>query len=330
MLDTLMTISLLSLFMIPIGLIWLITSFVMKKRKAIPIILITAGMLFFLTGIISYNTWNKTQPVSEKTGNYTIYPIKISKVKINDNNWEIYGSTEAPNGSRVFATTFNSENYYYLKQLVDTDLYNVNVKNHKYKITINPIDATDDTSYNKTKKIPVYIVAIGNYDGNSKISSRTKKVIKKHFGPAKFHLTTSQIAYYNSLNDNDDSNSSSSATDSDSKLSEQSNSSSVDKDASSAFSKSVSALAKNIGNSNNLSISAKVSDNGASVVYYVPESASSMSKDDKSTLASDLIPRTDKLADMCSVDQPTDIYIQTADTYKTIAKTTLTGGTKVY
>lgn len=272
---------------------------------------------------------NSSKTLKANTANIT--KSSVGSGIVNQHDWKLSGTTDAPDGSKVIVYSDDSNTNIATSQNENW----AKVKNGKFTAYVDPITVISDGSndnYTTSKKYTIHTAALSNYSKKKTVSlsKKASKLVKKSAKTYTITLSSAQAAYYNSLNDNNDSNSSSSTADSDSELSEQSNSSSVDKDASSAFSKSVSALAKNIGNSNNLSISAKVSDNGASVVYYVPESASSMSKDDKSTLASDLIPRTDKLADMCSVDQPTDIYIQTADTYKTIAKTTLTGGTKVY
>ena len=272
---------------------------------------------------------NSSKTLKANTANIT--KSSVGSGIVNQHDWKLSGTTDAPDGSKVIVYSDDSNTNIATSQNENW----AKVKNGKFTAYVDPITVISDGSndnYTTSKKYTIHTAALSNYSKKKTVSlsKKASKLVKKSAKTYTITLSSAQAAYYNSLNDNNDSNSSSSTADSDSELSEQSNSSSVDKDASSAFSKSVSALAKNIGNSNNLSISAKVSDNGASVVYYVPESASSMSKDDKSTLASDLIARTDKLADMCSVDQPTDIYIQTADTYKTIAKTTLTGGTKVY
>lgn len=272
---------------------------------------------------------NSSKTLKANTANIT--KSSVGSGIVNQHDWKLSGTTDAPDGSKIIVYSDDSNTNIATSQNENW----AKVKNGKFTAYVDPITVISDGSndnYTTSKKYTIHTAALSNYSKKKTVSlsKKASKLVKKSAKTYTITLSSAQAAYYNSLNDNNDSNSSSSTADSDSELSEQSNSSSVDKDASSAFSKSVSELAKNIGNSNNLPISAKVSDNGASVVYYVPESASSMSKDDKSTLASDLIPRTDKLADMCSVDQPTDIYIQTADTYKTIAKTTLTGGTKVY
>lgn len=98
-----------------------------------------------------------------------------------------------------------------------------------------------------------------------------------------------------------------------------------------AFEQSVNKLATNasskLGISN--SISTKFNNKDSEVTFYLPDSATSLSKKDKKTIATYLFSRTEKLAALSDVDAPTTQFIQTKD-YDNVARTTITDGIKVY
>ncbi|WP_367294837.1 hypothetical protein [Levilactobacillus yonginensis] len=98
-----------------------------------------------------------------------------------------------------------------------------------------------------------------------------------------------------------------------------------------AFEQSVNELATNasskLGISN--SISAKFNNKDSEVTFYLPDSATSLSKKDKKTIATYLFSHTEKLAALSDIDAPTTQFIQTKD-YDNIARTTVTGGIKIY
>lgn len=96
------------------------------------------------------------------------------------------------------------------------------------------------------------------------------------------------------------------------------------------FEKSVKELARNTGkNFFNETLKVKFNDEDSEVTFYIPDDSTALSKEDKNKIATYLFNRTDKLAAISDVESPTTKFIQTYD-YNTIARTTITGGIKVY
>lgn len=153
-----------------------------------------------------------------------VYDTKITKVTTDDTgDWTIKGTTKAPSGTKVYATTaVKSDESYGTNSGSNLDQTTWSkVKNGKFTISVEPLTLSDSTSYKAGKKFKVYIFAAKGgiksfIDSNSTkpLSNKSMQKVSKTATKRTLVLTKSQVKYLNSLDSNSSASSSSSSSDS--------------------------------------------------------------------------------------------------------------------
>lgn len=132
--------------------------------------------------------------------NNDIYKVDVTKVTSDDGDWIIEGTTKAPDGSRIIATSpsgmATGEN-----TATTEDDSSVKVEDGKFTTHIDPIDVMDTDNAKKGKKAKVYLFAVTNYKkkNDDMIPKRLLKTYKSNFDLIDLSLSSKQAKYFNDL-----------------------------------------------------------------------------------------------------------------------------------
>lgn len=210
------------------------------SSKKLWLMIFSAIIVLFLL-VVVFGLSGKKSSARSKSGE-TVYKVKVSSVKVDDmSNWEIKGTTNAPDGAKLFAT-YGDE--------TDSDSFGVNaavsksttswskVVNGKFTMLVDPLTLHYESKYKSGETIKAFLFAVtklsgsvSKYSVDPKISSSLKTAIAKSIKTTSLKMSSSQADYYNKLG-NSDSSSSSSATVESSSTAQSSSSSSSDDPAS--------------------------------------------------------------------------------------------------
>lgn len=183
-------------------------------------VLISVAVLAILLIITIVVAFNKNRSKVTTNSGQTIYKVKVTSTKVNDmSDWEIKGTTSAPDGAKLFATygdETNSEEYG-INAASSTALTSwATVHNGKFTMIVSPLDLHYEQKYKSEKSMNAYLFAVtglkgklSGYDIEPKISSALKSAIAKNVKKTNLNLSSSQASYYNSLGTSDDESSSS-------------------------------------------------------------------------------------------------------------------------
>lgn len=188
-------------------------------------LVVVAAVIILLILIVSVLGLSSKNTTAHAKSGQTVYKLKISSVKVDDmSNWEIKGTTSAPDGAKLFAT-YGDE--------TDSDSFGVNaavsksttswskVVNGKFTMLVDPLTLHYESNYKSGEKIKAYLFAITKLSGDvskysvePKISSSLKTAISKSIKATSLEMSSSQADYYNKLGNSDSSSSSSSTAES--------------------------------------------------------------------------------------------------------------------
>lgn len=132
--------------------------------------------------------------------NNDIYKVDVTKVTSDDGDWIIEGTTKAPDGSRIIATSpsdmATGEN-----TATTEDDSSVKVEDGKFTTYIDPIDVMDTDNAKKGKKAKLYLFAVTNYKkkNDDMIPKRLLKTYKSNFDLIDLSLSSKQAKYFNDL-----------------------------------------------------------------------------------------------------------------------------------
>lgn len=132
--------------------------------------------------------------------NNDIYKADVTKVTSDDGDWIVEGTTKAPDGSRIIATSpsdmATGEN-----TATTEDDSSVKVEDGKFTTHIDPIDVMDTDSAKKGKKAKLYLFAVTNYKkkNDDMIPKRLLKTYKSNFDLIDLSLSSKQAKYFNDL-----------------------------------------------------------------------------------------------------------------------------------
>lgn len=132
--------------------------------------------------------------------NNDIYKVDVTKVNSDDGDWIVEGTTKAPDGSRIIATSpsdmATGEN-----TATTEDDSSVKVEDGKFTTHINPIDVMDTNNAKKGKKAKLYLFAVTNYKkkNDDMIPKRLLKTYKSNFDLIDLSLSSKQAKYLNDL-----------------------------------------------------------------------------------------------------------------------------------
>lgn len=132
--------------------------------------------------------------------NNDIYKVDVTKVNSDDGDWIVEGTTKAPDGSRIIATSpsdmATGEN-----TATTEDDSSVKVEDGKFTTHIDPIDVMDTDNAKKGKKAKLYLFAVTNYKkkNDDMIPKRLLKTYKSNFDLIDLSLSSKQAKYFNDL-----------------------------------------------------------------------------------------------------------------------------------
>lgn len=132
--------------------------------------------------------------------NNDIYKVDVTKVTSDDGDWIVEGTTKAPDGSRIIATSpsdmATGEN-----TATTEDDSSVKVEDGKFTTHIDPIDVMDTDNAKKGKKAKLYLFAVTNYKkkNDDMIPKRLLKTYKSNFDLIDLSLSSKQAKYFNDL-----------------------------------------------------------------------------------------------------------------------------------
>ena len=132
--------------------------------------------------------------------NNDIYKVDVTKVNSDDGDWIVEGTTKAPDGSRIIATSpsdmATGEN-----TATTEDDSSVKVEDGKFTTHINPIDVMDTNNAKKGKKAKLYLFSVTNYKkkNDDMIPKRLLKTYKSNFDLIDLSLSSKQAKYLNDL-----------------------------------------------------------------------------------------------------------------------------------
>lgn len=204
-----------------------------SKKLWILISAVVLTVLLITTIIVGLN--NDKSKFSVKYGQ-TIYKVKVTSTKVNDtSDWEIKGTTSAPDGAKLFATYGEETNddEYGVNASSSTSLTSwPTVRNGKFTMIVNPLFLHYEKEYESGKNISAYLFAITGLNGKlskysiePKISNDLKSAIAKNIKKTNLILNDSQASYYNSLGKSEESSSDEDSSESTSSSSSESSSS---------------------------------------------------------------------------------------------------------
>lgn len=132
--------------------------------------------------------------------NNDIYKVDVTRVTSDDGDWIVEGTTKAPDGSRIIATSpsdmATGEN-----TATTEDDSSVKVEDGKFTTHIDPIDVMDTDNAKKGKKAKLYLFAVTNYKkkNDDMIPKRLLKTYKSNFDLIDLSLSSKQAKYFNNL-----------------------------------------------------------------------------------------------------------------------------------
>ncbi|OSP81393.1 hypothetical protein B9J75_07100 [Leuconostoc citreum] len=192
----------------------------MKNHKKI-LLYVSASLLAVMLIVTIIFTFSKTNSKIALSENQAIYKVKVTNTKVNDmSDWEVTGTTDAPDGAKLFATygDSNDNNSFGINSATSTSTTSWStVKDGKFKLVINPLTMHYEKEYKSDEDMSAYIFAItglegkiSDYDIEPKINIDLKSAISKNVTPFNLKMSSSQADYYNNLGKSDSSSSSSS------------------------------------------------------------------------------------------------------------------------
>lgn len=291
------------------GIITLIVALITKKKKKTGLYLILAGAIGFFVAPTIEGSMQNNRSARQKTyeSSKKFYKVNIDKVKVDDTDWDVTGTTNAPDGAKVICISDDESGQIITKNDI-SDASPV-VKDGKFKGTISGIFATDDKA-KAGEKVKLFVVATKQkvWDDDDFIKSEAADKILNPDFKIKLTFTKSQKDSIDDV-DSDDNNESDDSSNSVSSSSE--SSSSENEKSISAYKKSMNKYIDNKGWSSKLSFSYDHYGNQAK--FEISNDAMSLSKEEKRTLYQDLKKHSDALADMCDLKEHPKLQIITTD-----------------
>jgi len=165
------------------------------------------GFLLFVGGLSLFvlaSCGNNSKSLKAKTANIT--KSSVGSGIVNQHDWKLSGTTDAPDGSKVIVYSNDSNTNIATSQNENW----AKVKNGKFTAYVDPITVISDGSnnnYTTSKKYTIHTAALSNYSKKKTVSlsKRASKLVKKSAKTYTITLSSAQAAYYNSLNDDSDS-----------------------------------------------------------------------------------------------------------------------------
>ncbi|MHC9532599.1 Ltp family lipoprotein [Dellaglioa sp. L3N] len=177
------------------------------------VLLVTSLLLSMLIFTACGSTTSNSSTKNTKVDNRKVYTTKITSITENEyHDWEVEGTTNAPDGSKILSSVADDKNMNYgfnaSASLSDMTSF-PKVENGKFSASIDPISLIDSDNEKTGQKINALIFVVTNYTTkwtSVTIPSKIMSMASSKIDPTILTVTSSQVKYYNSL-DSDDSDS---------------------------------------------------------------------------------------------------------------------------
>lgn len=140
---------------------------------------------------------------SVQSGNHTIYDTEITSTKaISGGDWLVSGTTNAPDGTKIMATTTEKSTKYNQSSTSNIDAW-PKAKNGKFKIHVSAIGTIKGSTYKAGQKAKIAIMGITKYNksNDDEVSSKIVSDFKKDFDVTTLTVSAKQARYINNLGD---------------------------------------------------------------------------------------------------------------------------------
>lgn len=160
---------------------------------------------------------------ANKIAGYKAYSVNVKSIKADKDgeNYTIIGTSDAPDGSKIYVTSADSSFIDYGSNAATSsdDIESwAKVKDGKFKATVDPVNLYDD-DFKSGQKLSVYVFALKDFnkkvDSSYEFTKSQMKNIKGFASKNTFTITDDVANYFNSLSDNSDSDSSDDSNSSD-------------------------------------------------------------------------------------------------------------------
>ncbi|UQS83515.1 hypothetical protein [Bombilactobacillus thymidiniphilus] len=138
------------------------------------------------------------------------YKAKITSSSVVDNNWNLKGTTNAPDNSKILvlsnyndatSTTNDANSTANVGESIKGASW-AKVKHHKFEVQVDTLDSTEDQTLGSKAK--VLVIAVSNYNKsweNDDFSTKMVKWAKNNNKPVTLTVNAKQAKYYASLGD---------------------------------------------------------------------------------------------------------------------------------
>jgi len=166
-------------------------------------------IIFLLSIFVSFsafNTVNSNVDASTFLTKHKLYKVKITSVKTDDKaKWIIKGTSKAPTGTKIYATTADKQNANYgINAAQSTKNKTWATMNHgKFSLAIDPHVLKNATNYQMNQRFKVYLFAVSNlkssWANSNAIAPSVMHDIASKASSKKLKYTKSQSTYYQNL-----------------------------------------------------------------------------------------------------------------------------------
>ncbi|MGQ2284373.1 hypothetical protein [Leuconostoc pseudomesenteroides] len=166
-------------------------------------------IIFLLSIFVSFsafNTVNSNVDASTFLTKHKLYKVKITSVKTDDKaKWIIKGTSKAPTGTKIYATTADKQNANYgINAAQSTKNKTWATMNHgKFSLAIDPHVLKNATNYQMNQHFKVYLFAVSklksSWANSNAIAPSVMHDIASKASSKKLKYTKSQSTYYQNL-----------------------------------------------------------------------------------------------------------------------------------
>ncbi|MDI6553409.1 hypothetical protein [Leuconostoc falkenbergense] len=166
-------------------------------------------IIFLLSIFVSFSAFNTVQSnvdASTFLTKHKIYKVKVVSVKTDKKaKWIIKGTSKAPSGTKIYATTADKQNANYGVNAAQSTKNKTwaTMKHGKFSLAINPHVLKNATDYQTNQHFKVYLFAVSklksSWANSNAISASAMHDIRSKVSSNKLKYTKSQSNYYQYL-----------------------------------------------------------------------------------------------------------------------------------
>ncbi|MCC7669466.1 hypothetical protein C0V80_07815 [Leuconostoc pseudomesenteroides] len=163
-------------------------------------------LLSIFVSFSAFNTVNSNVDASTFLTKHKLYKVKITSVKTDDKaKWIIKGTSKAPTGTKIYATTADKQNANYGINAAQSTKNKTwaTMKHGKFSLAIDPHVLKNATNYQLNQHFKVYLFAVSklksSWANSNAIAPSVMHDIASKASSKKLKYTKSQSTYYQNL-----------------------------------------------------------------------------------------------------------------------------------